>query len=93
MRRTRRCNYIRPLAFVGILKRAQERLQQGKILLAYLDDLYLVTRPERIGTPYLIVIDEVCNGCDIEPNLDKTICWNRTGLFNSEAELVLGKRA
>ena len=47
------------LALAGALRRAQERLQPGEVLLAYLDDLYLVTRPERVGAAYLSVTDEV----------------------------------
>ena len=81
------------LALAGALKRAQERLRPGEVLLAYLDDLYLVTRPERVGAAYLGVTDEVRTSCGIEPNLGKTVCWNRAGIFSPEAELVLGADA
>ena len=81
------------LALAGALRKAQERLAPGEVLLAYLDDLYLVTRPERAGAAYMIVTDEVRRGCGIEPNLGKTVCWNRAGAFSQEAELVLGESA
>ena len=77
------------LALASSLKRAQARLRPDEVLLAYLDDLYLVTRPERVGAAYLIVTDEVRDGCGIEPNLGKTVSWNRAGVLSPKAALVL----
>ena len=78
------------LGLADSLKRAQARLLPGELLFAYLDDLYVVTKPERAGAAYLIVTDEVRSSCGIEPNLGKTMTWNRAGIFSPEAELVLG---
>ncbi len=78
------------VARAGALQRVQARLQRKEVLLAYLDELYLVTSSERAGAAYLLVTDEVWRTCAIEPTLGKTVSWNRAGTFLQEAALVLG---
>ena len=61
------------------LRIAQSRLQENETLLAYLDDLYILTTPERAYDAYNIVTQTVYESCGILPNLGKAVCWNKAG--------------
>ena len=65
------------LGLAGALREAQSRLQNGELVIAYLDDLYIVTTPERARDAYNLVAGVVADRCGILPNLGKTVCWNR----------------
>ena len=57
------------------LLRAQTRLGHEDVILAYLDDIYIVTSPHRARLAYDVVVNEIENGTGIRPNLGKTECW------------------
>ena len=61
-------------------REARAQLQNDECLIAYLDDLYIVTKPCRARAAYEIVTTAVQNHCGIQPNLGKTVCWNRAGI-------------
>ena len=67
------------LGLAAALREAQERLQPGELVIAYRDDLYIVTAPERARAAYDIVTGIVANRCGVQPNLGKTVCWNAAG--------------
>ena len=68
------------------LRIAQSRLQPNETLLAYLDDLYILTTPERAYDAYNIVTQTVYESCGISPNLGKTVCWNKAGIIPPRIE-------
>jgi hypothetical protein len=67
------------IGLAAALREAQDQLQNGELLIAYLDDLYIVTSPERARAAYNLVTATVQRMCGIQPNLGKTVCWNRQG--------------
>ena len=64
------------LEMAGALCELQAQLQDGELLLAYLDDVYTVTSPERARAAYDIVTGTMCDRLGIEVNLRKILCWN-----------------
>ena len=62
------------------MRESQAALRPNELLIAYLDDIYIVTRPERAREAYELVTRIVREHCGIEPNLGKTVCWNRSGV-------------
>ena len=48
--------------------------------LAYLDDTYILSAPNRALAAYNDVTTTLRNHTGIEPNLGKTVCWNKAGL-------------
>ena len=62
------------------LRVAQRTLQPNETLLAYLDDTYILSAPNRALSAYNDVTTTLRNHTGIEPNLDKTVCWNKAGL-------------
>ena len=67
------------LGLAQALQEAQSRLQANELVIAYLDDLYIVSSPERARDAYNTVTDVVRARCGIEPNEGKTACWNKSG--------------
>ena len=61
------------------LRAAQATLQPNETLLAYLDDTYILNTPNRALTAYNDVTTTMRNYTGIEPNLGKTVCWNKAG--------------
>ena len=47
--------------------------------MAFLDDLYIVTRPDRVGPVYAIVQEELRVHACIRIHCGKTKVWNREG--------------
>ena len=62
------------------LRAARATLQPNETLLAYLDDTYILSTPNRALTAYNDVTTTMRNYTGIEPNLGKTVCWNKAGL-------------
>ena len=56
----------------------QNRLLPGEMLFAYLDDMYVVCRPERVGTVTQSWKTN-CGGTPASRSIRKTKIWNRTG--------------
>ena len=68
------------LGMARALRQAQEQLQPGELVVAYLDDVYIITRPERALPAYRTVTATVEAVCGVRPNLGKTVVWNKAGL-------------
>ena len=68
------------LGMAAALREAQARLGPGELVVAYLDDIYIVSSPARARQAYDLVTGLVRERCGIEPNLGKTVCWNRAGI-------------
>ena len=61
------------------LAEIQERLPPGDLVVAYLDDIYVFTRPERARAVHDFVAEVLWERCRIRVNQGKLICWNRAG--------------
>ena len=58
----------------------QRQLQAGERLFAYLDDVYVVTRPERVGEVYRILEEALRVFSCIRIHNGKTKIWNKSGV-------------
>jgi len=67
------------MALRPALAEIQARLPAGDLVTAYLDDIYIVTRPERARHVYDIVQETLWRVCRIRINQGKLVCWNRSG--------------
>ena len=56
------------LGVAAALRAAQSRLLPSGFLIAYLDDLYVVTAPERARAAYDTVTAAVWQGCGVAAN-------------------------
>ena len=61
------------------LKAVQEGLQEGERLFAFLDDIYVVTSPERVGEVYALLSTHLLRCSSIRINVGKTQVWNVAG--------------
>ena len=57
----------------------QNRLTPGDLVVAYLDDIYVFTKPERARAAYDMVRQVLWEQCRIEVHQGKLVCWNRMG--------------
>ena len=48
-------------------------------MLAYIEDVYVLTRPERVRAVYDMVAEVLQRVCGIQVNQGKLVAWNRTG--------------
>ena len=67
------------LGLHGALSSAAHELQPGEQLVAYLDDIYLLTQRERARRMYDVVTGEMRTHAGVEANLGKTECWSSGG--------------
>ena len=65
-----------------------ERLQEGELLFAFHDDLYVKSSPNRAVECSHILRQELWCRCRISLNNGKTRLWNRAGLFPQGCEVV-----
>ena len=73
----------------GIVSRLCERTEHNipwpplhfvwEFLFAYLDDIYIVTTPERTGTVYSLIQNALWHHAEIRIHQGKTKVWNRAG--------------
>ena len=61
------------------LRAVQARLQEGELIFAYLDDVYIVCSPERVSAIYAILQEELWRHARIRIHHGKTQVWNRSG--------------
>ena len=54
-------------------------LREGEKLFAYLDDLYMVCRPERVGEAHALLSRQLWEVARISLHAGKTKVWNRSG--------------
>ena len=59
---------------------AEERLRDGERLMAFLDDVYIVCAPDRVGRVFSVVEQELQNRAHIHLHHGKTQVWNRGGV-------------
>ena len=64
----------------GSLEAAQARLRVGERLMAFLDDIYAVCSPDRVGAVFAIVEQEMQARAHIRMHRGKTQVWNRGGV-------------
>jgi len=68
------------LGMADALREAQAQLLPDELVIAYLDDVYIVSAPERARAAYQTVTETIARRCGVQPNLGKTVCWNRAGI-------------
>ena len=56
-------------------------LQEGERLFAYLDDLYVVCKPDRVGAVHDLLRVHLWNHCRISLHAGKTKVWNKSGTY------------
>ena len=61
------------------LEAVRARLLSDERLLAFLDDVYVVAKPERVVDIYRILSEKLCEHVRIRINVGKTQVWNRGG--------------
>ena len=64
----------------GVLEAIARRLLPTERLFAFVDDLYIVCRPERVVDVYNIVDVELWNHAKIQIHQGKTQVWNQSGV-------------
>ena len=57
----------------------QNRLAPGNLVVAYFDDIYVFTRPERARAAYGMVREVLWEQCRTQVQQGKLVCWNRMG--------------
>ena len=62
------------------LEAVQAQLISGELLFAYLDDIYVVSSPERAGTVYTLLQPALWRVAGIRIHQAKTKIWNRLGV-------------
>ena len=74
---------LMPLLFcVGqhaALQEVQARLRPNERLFAYLDDVYVVSKPDRVGAIYTALQEALWTHARIRVHGDKTHVWNLAG--------------
>ena len=75
---------LMPLLFClgqhSALEAVQDEMREGEFLFAYLDDIYIVTRPERVGAVYASLREHLQSFARIRIHGGKTQVWNRGGV-------------
>ena len=61
------------LAMRPALQEIQARMADDELVLAYLDDIYVLTRPERTRAAYDIVAEVLARVCNVEVNRSKLV--------------------
>ena len=58
------------------LEAVKARMLDGEVLLAFLDDVYVITTPERVGDVYVALQEELYRHARIRIHVGKTQVWN-----------------
>ena len=74
------------------LSEVQNRLLPSEVLCAFLDDIYVVCRPERVGVVHTMLENALWRHARIQVHAGKTKIWNRAGV-RPEACNFLERRA
>ena len=67
------------LAVHNALADIQEQLRPGEYVFAFLDDIYVVSLPERTRTIFNLAAEKLGGGAGIELHAGKTRVWNKAG--------------
>ena len=77
-------NHLMPLLFsLGqhrTLVSIQAQLKEGERLFAFLDDIYVVCAPERVGEVYLVLEQQLREKPGVNIHQGKTKLWNKAGV-------------
>ena len=78
------------LAIHNALAEVKEQLLDGEFLFAFLDDVYVMAKPDRIRTIYDLLSVKLSTVAGIQLHTGKTCTWNKAGVCPaSMAELGL----
>ena len=61
------------------LEAVKARMVDGEVLLAFLNDVYVITTPERVGDVYVALQEELHQHARIRIHVGKTQVWNAVG--------------
>ena len=67
------------LAVHNSLTAIQDQLRPGEYVFAFLDDIYVVSLPERTRAIFNLVAEKLGEGAGVELHAGKTRVWNRAG--------------
>ena len=65
-------------------RETRRHLRDDEMMMAYLDDLYVITEPSRAKAAYDVVTDSIHNHCGICPKFGKIVCYSMSGGACSE---------
>ena len=82
-RGTHSCPLLFCLAVHNALADIQEQLRPGEHVFAFLDDIYVVSLPERTRTIFNLAAEKLGAGAGIELHAGKTRVWNKAGEWSS----------
>ena len=60
---------------------AKNRLAESEKVFAFHDDVFMVTRPARVGVAYTVMQEELFRHAGIQIQVSKTKVWNRSGVY------------
>ena len=63
----------------GALEAAHAQMQPNELLVAFLDDVITIARPDRVGLAHQHLADELWAHCPVRLNSGKTRIWNLSG--------------
>ena len=67
----------------GALKAVARSLEEGERLFAFLNDLYVLCRPDRVQAVHRTMVQELWDHARISLHNGKTKVWNRGGIAPS----------
>ena len=70
------------------LEAISRRLRPGERLFAYLDDIWFVTKPERVGEVHSLAERDLWREAGIQVHTGKTHDWNRSGIKSPECDAM-----
>ena len=70
------------------LEAISRRLRPGERLFAFLDDIWFVTKPERVGDVHSLAECELWREAGIQVHTGKTHVWNRSGTKPQECDAM-----
>ena len=73
------CPFLFSLGQHATLDAVKARMVEGEVLLAFLDDVYVITKPDRVGDVYLALQEELYRHARIKIHAGKTQVWNAAG--------------
>ena len=69
------------LGIHDVLAEVNSTLNDDEFIFAYLDDIYIVAKPERIREIYDVLAHALLDNANISINAGKTKVWNRIGRY------------
>ena len=82
------CRCCSPLGQHAALEAISRRLRPGGRLFAFLDDIWFVTKPERVGDVHNLAERELWREAGIQVHTGKTHVWNRSGTKPPECDAM-----